>query len=185
MTFPSDGSWAWQIALPTYYVQNSPSGQNAAIFAPLTVLPAACAPAPAAQPAAVLHQRRGSAGSGSPRPSRRKQRHGWASARRRCAGLGWPCCWRRWRSRYTRSAGLRAGGGGRKAAEITSLHAASWQCIGAIIHDHVTRRMHTPTMKFIVFIEATRLMAMRRRRNAIRLYASRHCIHMHHTRKLQ
>src|SRR5687768_3280041 len=49
LTFPSDGTWAWQIALPTYYVQDSPSGQNAAIFAPLTVLPAA---APALQPAA-------------------------------------------------------------------------------------------------------------------------------------
>ena len=53
LTFPSDGSWAWQIALPTFYVQDSPSGQNAAVFAPLTVLPAAPAPAPAAQPGAV------------------------------------------------------------------------------------------------------------------------------------
>ena len=54
LTFPSDGTWAWQIALPTYYVQDSPSGQNAAIFAPLTVLPAtAPAPAPALQPAAA------------------------------------------------------------------------------------------------------------------------------------
>ena len=52
MTFPSDGSWAWQIALPTYYVQDSPSGQNAAIFAPLTVLPAA-APAQATAPASA------------------------------------------------------------------------------------------------------------------------------------
>jgi hypothetical protein len=52
LTFPSDGSWAWQIELPTYYVQDSPSGQNTAIFAPLTVLPAAApAPAPAAAPA--------------------------------------------------------------------------------------------------------------------------------------
>jgi hypothetical protein len=50
LAFPSAGSWAWQIALPTFYVQDSPSGQNAAIFAPLTVLPAA-APAPAATPA--------------------------------------------------------------------------------------------------------------------------------------
>jgi len=50
LAFPSDGSWAWQIALPTYYVQDSPSGQNAAIFAPITVLPAA-ASAPALQPA--------------------------------------------------------------------------------------------------------------------------------------
>jgi len=45
LTLPSAGSWAWQIALPTYYVQDSPSGNNAAVFAPLTVLPAA-APAP-------------------------------------------------------------------------------------------------------------------------------------------
>ena len=52
LAFPSDGSWAWQIALPTYYVQDSLSGQNAAIFAPLTVLPAA-APAPALQPVAA------------------------------------------------------------------------------------------------------------------------------------
>ena len=51
LAFPSDGSWDWQIEVPTYYVQDSPSGQNAAIFAPLTVLPAAVpavAPAPAA-----------------------------------------------------------------------------------------------------------------------------------------
>lgn len=47
--FPSDGVWDWQIALPTFYVQDSPSGSNAAIMAPLTVLPAA--PAAAAQPA--------------------------------------------------------------------------------------------------------------------------------------
>ena len=54
VAFPSDGSWAWQIALPTYYVQDSPSGSNAAILAPISVLPAAApAPAPAAQPAAV------------------------------------------------------------------------------------------------------------------------------------
>jgi hypothetical protein len=50
LTFPSDGSWAWQITLPTYYVQDSPSGQSTAIFAPLTVLPPA-APAAAAAPA--------------------------------------------------------------------------------------------------------------------------------------
>jgi hypothetical protein len=58
LVFPSAGSWAWQIALPTYYVQDSPSGQNAAIFAPLTVLPAAApaqatAPTPAAAPSAT------------------------------------------------------------------------------------------------------------------------------------
>ena len=51
VSFPSDGVWGWQIALPTYYVQDSPSGGNAAILAPLTVLPAAFAAAPAAQPA--------------------------------------------------------------------------------------------------------------------------------------
>jgi hypothetical protein len=50
MTFPSEGTWAWQIMLPTFYVQDSPSGNNAAVLASLTVLPAA--PAPAAQPAA-------------------------------------------------------------------------------------------------------------------------------------
>ncbi len=49
LTFPSDGSWDWQITLPTYYVQDSPSGQSTAIFAPLTVLPPA-ASAPAAAP---------------------------------------------------------------------------------------------------------------------------------------
>lgn len=49
LTFPSDGVWEWQIMLPTFYVQDSPSGSNAAILAPLTVLPAA----PAAQPAVV------------------------------------------------------------------------------------------------------------------------------------
>jgi hypothetical protein len=48
LTFPSDGVWEWQIALPTFYVQDSPSGSNAAIMAPLTVLPPA---APAAKPA--------------------------------------------------------------------------------------------------------------------------------------
>lgn len=54
LTFPSDGVWAWQIALPTYYVQDSPSGNNAAIFEPLTVLPAALpAPAPAPTPIAT------------------------------------------------------------------------------------------------------------------------------------
>lgn len=52
LTFPSDGSWAWQIEVPTYVVQDSPSGQNAAIFAPLTVLPAV-APAPAPASAAT------------------------------------------------------------------------------------------------------------------------------------
>jgi hypothetical protein len=50
LAFPSDGVWAWQIALPTFYVQDSPSGQNAAILTPITVLPAA-ASAPALQPA--------------------------------------------------------------------------------------------------------------------------------------
>ena len=55
LTFPSDGTWAWQIEVPTYYVQDSPSGQNAAIFAPLTVLPAvAAAPAPASAAATWL-----------------------------------------------------------------------------------------------------------------------------------
>jgi hypothetical protein len=48
LVFPSDGMWDWQITLPTYYVQDSPSGSNAAVFAPLTVLPAG---APAAAPA--------------------------------------------------------------------------------------------------------------------------------------
>jgi hypothetical protein len=55
VTFPSGGVWEWQIALPTYYVQNPSNGQegNAAIFAPLTVLPAAApAQAPAAAPVA-------------------------------------------------------------------------------------------------------------------------------------
>jgi hypothetical protein len=57
VTFPSEGAWAWQIEVPTYYIQNGSNGLdgNAAIFAPLTVLPAAAAPAqapaPAAQPA--------------------------------------------------------------------------------------------------------------------------------------
>ncbi|MEO7910713.1 MAG: hypothetical protein ABIV47_13790 [Roseiflexaceae bacterium] len=50
LAFPSDGTWAWQIEVPTYFVQDSPSGQNSAIFAPLTVLPAA-APATASAPA--------------------------------------------------------------------------------------------------------------------------------------
>jgi hypothetical protein len=54
LAFPSDGVWAWQITLPTYYVQDSPSGQNAAVLAPLTVLPAAAAVSdPALQPAAA------------------------------------------------------------------------------------------------------------------------------------
>ena len=54
LTFPSDGNWAWQIALPTYYVQDSPNGSNAAIFAPISVLPAVvAAPVPAVQPAAA------------------------------------------------------------------------------------------------------------------------------------
>ena len=48
LTFPSAGIWAWQITLPTYYVQNSPSGSDAAVLAPLTVLPPT---APAATPA--------------------------------------------------------------------------------------------------------------------------------------
>jgi hypothetical protein len=51
VSFPADGVWSWQIELPTFYVQSSASGgpDDAAIFAPLTVLPAA--PAPAPQPA--------------------------------------------------------------------------------------------------------------------------------------
>jgi len=54
LAFPSDGVWAWQITLPTYYVQDSPSGSDAVVFAPLTVLPAAApAPAPAPAPAAT------------------------------------------------------------------------------------------------------------------------------------
>jgi hypothetical protein len=56
VTFPSDGVWAWQIAVPTYYVQTTGSGDgSAAIFEPLTVLPAvAAAAAPAeAAPAQV------------------------------------------------------------------------------------------------------------------------------------
>ncbi len=52
--FPSDGMWAWQIEVPTYYIQNGANDQggNAAIFAPLTVLPAISAPAPAPDSAA-------------------------------------------------------------------------------------------------------------------------------------
>jgi hypothetical protein len=50
VTFPSDGVWAWQIEVPTFYVQDGPNGGNAAILAPLTVLPAA-APAQAPQAA--------------------------------------------------------------------------------------------------------------------------------------
>ncbi|HEY3227797.1 MAG TPA: hypothetical protein VGJ87_01180 [Roseiflexaceae bacterium] len=59
VTFPNDGVWEWQIEVPTYYVQNGANGQegNAALFAPLTVLSAAAAPAqapaPTAQPAAA------------------------------------------------------------------------------------------------------------------------------------
>jgi hypothetical protein len=50
VTFPSDGVWEWQIEVPTYYVQNAPNGNegSAALFAPLTVQPAAAALAPAA-----------------------------------------------------------------------------------------------------------------------------------------
>jgi hypothetical protein len=56
VTFPSAGVWEWQIAVPTYYVQDSPSGSNAAILVPLTVLPAvvsaqASSAAPGTQPA--------------------------------------------------------------------------------------------------------------------------------------
>src|SRR3954447_19028652 len=46
LAFPSTGAWAWQISLPTYYVQESPSGSDAAVLAPLTVLPAAVPAAP-------------------------------------------------------------------------------------------------------------------------------------------
>ena len=46
LAFPSAGAWAWQISLPTYYVQESPSGSDAAVLAPLTVLPAAIPAAP-------------------------------------------------------------------------------------------------------------------------------------------
>jgi hypothetical protein len=55
VVFPSDGVWAWQIEVPTYYIQN---GSNAAIFAPLAVLPATTAQAPnsAGQPAAASEQ---------------------------------------------------------------------------------------------------------------------------------
>ena len=54
VTFPSDGVWEWQIEVPTFYVQDSPNGEgNAAIMAPLTVLPAAVAQPAAAQPAAA------------------------------------------------------------------------------------------------------------------------------------
>jgi len=60
VVFPSDGVWAWQIEVPTYYIQNGSNGEgsNAATFAPLTVLPAmtAQAPAAAAQPAAAPEQ---------------------------------------------------------------------------------------------------------------------------------
>ena len=51
LTLPSAGVWEWQIALPTYYVQDSPGGGNAAILAPLTVLPATAAAAPVVEPA--------------------------------------------------------------------------------------------------------------------------------------
>ena len=62
VTFPSDGTWAWQIEVPTFYVQNGSNNMegNAAIFEPLKVLPAATAPAqapaPAPQPAAPAAQ---------------------------------------------------------------------------------------------------------------------------------
>src|SRR5689334_13198072 len=32
LAFPSDGTWAWQIALPTFYVQDSPGATNAAVL---------------------------------------------------------------------------------------------------------------------------------------------------------
>ena len=42
VTFPGDGVWAWQIEVPTFYVQNGTGGPGgSAVFDPLTVLPAA------------------------------------------------------------------------------------------------------------------------------------------------
>lgn len=42
IAFPSDGVWAWQIEVPTYYVQSDGNGSqgDAAVFEPLSVLPA-------------------------------------------------------------------------------------------------------------------------------------------------
>jgi len=67
LTFPSDGVWEWQIMLPTYYVQDSPNGSSAAIMAPLTVLPAA--PAPAAKPAVVEQPAQAAAPAGAELPA--------------------------------------------------------------------------------------------------------------------
>jgi hypothetical protein len=61
VVFPSAGTWEWQISAPPFYIQNTAAGGegNAAIFEPLTVLPAtapaaapaqSAAPEPAAQP---------------------------------------------------------------------------------------------------------------------------------------
>ncbi len=58
VAFPSDGVWQWQIEVPTYYIQSGANGRDdAAIFAPLTVLPAT---APAAAPAQSLPPTAGS-----------------------------------------------------------------------------------------------------------------------------
>jgi hypothetical protein len=56
VVFPSAGTWAWEIAAPPFTIQGNQAG-DAAVFAPLTVAPAAGAPdqssasATAAQPA--------------------------------------------------------------------------------------------------------------------------------------
>lgn len=49
VTFPSDGVWAWRLEVPTYYIQDGEGDMddNVAIFAPLTVLPAAAPAQPA------------------------------------------------------------------------------------------------------------------------------------------
>lgn len=43
VTFPSAGTWAWEIAAPPFMIQGGRQG-DAAVFAPLTVAPAMAAP---------------------------------------------------------------------------------------------------------------------------------------------
>jgi len=59
VTFPSDGTWEWEISAPPFAIQRLPNGDDGstALFAPLTVLPAAAAPAAqAAAPEAAPSQ---------------------------------------------------------------------------------------------------------------------------------
>jgi hypothetical protein len=53
VVFPSEGTWAWEIAAPPFSIQGKEQG-DAAVFEPLVVAPAVAAPAQSSAPATTV-----------------------------------------------------------------------------------------------------------------------------------